>query len=39
MSDFTDLYRHPYFGAIVKSDLSYADSIMADIENRCTMNK
>ncbi|MGZ0020065.1 hypothetical protein [Nitrosomonas sp. wSCUT-2] len=39
MRDFTDLYRHPYFGAIVKSDLSYADAVAADIENRCTMNK
>ncbi|MBX9896198.1 MAG: hypothetical protein K2Y09_13675 [Nitrosomonas sp.] len=38
MRDFTDLYRHPYFGVIVKSDLSYADAIAADIENRCTMN-
>lgn len=36
MRDFTDLYRHPYFGVIVKSDLSYADAIAADIENRCT---
>lgn len=39
MRDFTDLYRHPYFGAIVKSDLSYADAIAADIEKRCVGNK
>ena len=38
MRDFTDLYQHPYFGTIVKSDLSYADAVAADIENRCTMN-
>lgn len=38
MRDFTDLYRHPYFGVIVKSNLSYADAVAADIENRCTMN-
>ena len=38
MRDYTDLYRHPYFGAIVKSDLSYADAIAADIENRCAGN-
>lgn len=35
MRDFTDLYQHPYFGAIVKSDISYADAIAADIEKRC----
>lgn len=35
MRDFTDLHRHPYFGKIVQSDLSYADAIAADIENRC----
>lgn len=39
MRDFTDLYRHPYFGAIVKSDLSYADAIAADIEKRCAGGK
>lgn len=39
MRDFTDLYRHPYFGAIVKSDLSYADAIAADIEKRCAREK
>jgi hypothetical protein len=39
MRDFTDLYRHPYFGAIVKSDLSYADAIATDIEKRCVGNK
>lgn len=39
MRDFTDLYRHPYFGAIVKSDLSYADAIAADVEKRCVGNK
>lgn len=38
MRDFTDLYRHPYFGIIVNSNLSYADAVAADIENRCTMN-
>lgn len=39
MRDFTDLYRHPYFGAIVKSDISYADAIAADIEKRCVGEK
>jgi hypothetical protein len=39
MRDFTDLYRHPYFGAIVKSDLSYANAIATDIEKRCAGNK
>jgi hypothetical protein len=38
MRDFTDLYRHPYFGVIVKSGLGYDDAVAADIENRCTMN-
>lgn len=38
MRDFTDLYRHPYFGVIVKSGLGYADAVATDIENRCTMN-
>ena len=35
MRDFTHLYRHPYVGNIVKSELSYADAIVEDIENRC----
>lgn len=35
MRDFADLYQHPYFGNIIRSEVSYADAIVVDIENRC----
>lgn len=35
MRDYTDLYQHPYFSSIVKSDLDYADNIAAEIKSKC----